>query len=222
MKTFFLALSLLLVLPAASPVAAEPPPHSQWEPEIHKFEVNDRQSPPRRGGVLFLGSSSIRLWTSLATDFPGLNVLNRGFGDSAIADSTYFAGRIVIPYRPRLIVFYAGDNDLANGRTPRNVLMDFAAFVKRVRKDLPNVRIAFISIKPSPARKALFAKAKSANRLVQDYAGQKEGLLYIDVFTPMLTPEGEVRGDLFVEDGLHLNAAGYGLWKQVIAPYLIK
>ena len=220
MKTIFLALSLLLVLPAAAPAAAEPPSHTQWEPEIHKFQESDRQNPPRRGGVVFVGSSSIRLWTTLAADFPGVNVLNRGFGGSALADSTYFAGRIIVPYRPRLIVFYAGDNDLDNGRSPRRVLMDFAAFVKRVRKDLPKVKIAFVSIKPSPARKALMATAKSTNRLIQDYTRHKEDLLYIDVVTPMLTPDGQPRAELFVEDGLHLNAAGYALWKQVIAPYL--
>lgn len=200
--------------------AAEPPSPSQWEPEIHKFQESDRQNPPRRGGVVFVGSSSIRLWTTLAADFPGVNVLNRGFGGSALADSTHFAGRIIVPYRPRLIVLYAGDNDLANGRSPRRVLMDFAAFVKRVRKDLPKAKIAFVSIKPSPARKALMAMAKSTNRLIQDYTRHKEDLLYIDIVTPMLTPDGQPRAELFVEDGLHLNAAGYALWKQVIAPYL--
>jgi lysophospholipase L1-like esterase len=119
-----------------------------------------------------------------------------------------------------MILLYAGDNDLASRRTPRQVRDDFAAFVSRVRKDLPSVRIAFIAIKPSLARAHLLEKMREANALVRDYAAGQRDVVFIDVFTPMMAGDGKVRGDLFVEDGLHLNRAGYELWKSVIAPAL--
>ena len=190
-----------------------------WEPAIKKFEESDRQHPPEKGGVLFVGSSSIRMWESLAEDFPDVKVLNRGFGGSEIADSTYYAGRIVVPYRPRMIVLYAGDNDLANGRSPDRVSDEFKEFVERVRKELPAVKIAFVSIKPSPARWSLVKQMKSANEKIRTYVGTQKGLLYIDVFTPMLR-DGEVRKELFGADGLHMNGAGYKLWTSVVRPYL--
>ncbi len=220
-----LALALAAALPApgaAAPGAAaqSATQFDQWEPEIRKFEEADRQSPPKPGAVVFVGSSSIRMWESLAEDFPSTYVLNRGFGGSAIADSTHFAGRVVTPYRPRLVVLYAGDNDLANGRTPDQVLADFEAFVARVRGDLPDVKIAFVSIKPSPARVALLEKAREANAKVEGFAKGQKGITYVDVFTPMLGKDGKPRGELFGPDGLHMNRTGYELWKTLIAPYL--
>jgi lysophospholipase L1-like esterase len=208
---------------ACATVAASaegPRSFEQWEPEIRAFEVADRERPPKPGGVVFVGSSSIRLWATLADDFPGVDVLNRGFGGSEIADSTHFAGRIVVPYRPREIVFYAGDNDLASGRTPADVLGDFDAFVRRVRRDLPRVGIDFVSIKPSPARVALLGKMREANALVRRYAARRRGVVYVDVFTPMLDAAGRPRPELFGEDGLHMNRTGYELWTRAIAPRL--
>lgn len=193
---------------------------SKWEGEIRKFEEADRKSPPPKGAVLFVGSSSIRLWESLDQDFPALKVVNRGFGGSDIADSTHFVGRIVTPYSPKLIVLYAGDNDLANGKSPEQVAEDFKAFVGRVRGDLPQVRIAFIAIKPSVARRQLMDKQKAANGMIKQYISGEKGLVYIDVFTPMLNRDGDPRPELFVSDGLHLNKEGYALWKSVTAPHL--
>lgn len=195
-------------------------PTDRWEPEVQTWEEEDRHNPPKAGAVLFVGSSSIRLWKTMAADFPGADVINRGFGGSEIADATDLAHRIIVPYRPRMVVLYAGDNDLANRRSPRQVRDDFAAFLARVRKDLPEVPIAFIAIKPSPARAHLLEKMREANALVRDFAAAQEGIAFIDVFTPMLTRDGRVRGELFVDDGLHLNRAGYDLWKSVIAPHL--
>lgn len=211
---------MLLLLSVSGPAAPAWVPTDRWEPEVQTWEEQDRLNPPKPGGVLFIGSSSIRLWHTLAEDFPGVDVINRGFGGSEIADSTELAQRIVVPYRPRMILLYAGDNDLANRRTPRQVRDDFSAFVTRVRKDLPDVRIAFIAIKPSLARAHLLDKMREANALVREDAASRRDVAFIDVFTPMMTPDGKVRGELFVEDGLHLNRAGYELWKAVIAPYL--
>ena len=193
-------------------------PENKWEPEIKKFEDSDRQNPPPKGAVLFVGSSSIRLWQSLGKDFPGTKVINRGFGGSEIADSTFFVDRIVIPYRPRMVVLYAGDNDLASGRTPQQVFEDYKAFVERVHRKLPNTRIAFISIKPSPARASLLQSMKDANGLIKAYATHSGRLVYIDVFTPMLGKDGSPRSELFGPDRLHMNSEGYRLWKLVVAP----
>lgn len=195
-------------------------PANKWEEAIRKFEEADRQSLPASDGVLFIGSSSIQMWKSLAEDFPQKKVINRGFGGSEISDSTYYVDRIVAPYRPRLIVFYAGDNDLASGKSPQSVFEDYREFVTRVKAKLPGVRIAFISIKPSLARAALIQKMRAANELIRSYAARDKHLAYIDVFTPMLGPDGQPRPELFGPDGLHMNRQGYNLWREVIAPYL--
>jgi len=214
------ALASLLLLGILRPAEAAWVPTDRWEPEVQTWEEEDLRNPPKPGAVLFVGSSSIRLWKTLADDFPGLDVINRGFGGSEIADATELAHRIIVPYRPRMIVLYAGDNDLANRRSPRQVRDDFAAFVARVLKDLPEVRIAFVAIKPSPARGHLLEKIREANNLVRDFAAAQAGIVFIDVFTPMMTGDGQVRGELFVEDRLHLNQAGYELWRSLIAPHL--
>ena len=220
------ALTFLKIIPlvAASAVwvyaQCSPAPAGKWEAEIKRFEEADRQHPPAKGAVLFIGSSSIALWKDLAQDFPSTRVLNRGFGGSEIADSTSYVGRIVAPYRPRMIVLYAGDNDLADGKTPQQVFEDYQAFVGRVRRDLPKARIAFISIKPSPARASLMQRMKAANEMIRDYASRHRGLVYIDVFTPMLGADGQPRRELFGQDGLHMNREGYSLWRALITPYI--
>ncbi|MBA2646706.1 MAG: hypothetical protein H0U81_07905 [Pyrinomonadaceae bacterium] len=214
-KSLFLTVAVIACVQAQQPAMT-----NKWEAEIKKFEEADRKSLPPKDAVLFVGSSSIRLWNSLGEDFPSVKIINRGFGGSDIEDSTYYAGRIVTPYRPRLIVLYAGDNDLANGKSPEQVFEDFRAFVGHVRRDLPQARIAFISIKPSPARRQLIEKQKATNGLIKNYISHEKGLSYIDVFTPMLGKDGAIRPELFVGDGLHLNKEGYALWKSVTAPHL--
>ncbi|MFA6029137.1 MAG: SGNH/GDSL hydrolase family protein [Elusimicrobiota bacterium] len=208
--------ALALVLAAAAPAPAPSP----FEPEIAAMEAADKAHPPEKGAVMFLGSSSIRLWTTLAEDFKGVPVVNRGFGGSQVADSTRFAERIVIPYRPSRIVFYAGDNDIASGRTPAQVLSDFKALVKKLRKALPGIRIAFVAIKPCPARWSFLAQVQEANALVAAYAKTAKGLEYFDVFTPMLGADGQPLPGLYAADGLHLSPEGYRLWTRVIAPRL--
>lgn len=193
---------------------------NKWEPEIAKFEEADRNSPPPKGAVLFIGSSSIRLWQNLAEDFPKAKVINRGFGGSELSDSVFYIDRIVVPYQPKTIVLYAGDNDLAAGKTPQQVFADYRLFVERVRQKLPQTKIAYISIKPSPARIALLDKAKEVNQQVRAYAAQYQRLAYIDVLTPMLNREGAPRPELFGPDKLHMNRAGYELWKSIVARYI--
>lgn len=193
-----------------------------WEADIARFVAEDAAAPPPRGAVLFVGSSSIRMWHTLAADFPGVPVINRGFGGSELRDSTWYADRIIAPYAPRLIVLYAGDNDLFSGRTPAQLLADFVAFVARVRRDLPAVPIAYISTKPSPARAHLLAVQRDANARIRAAIGQLDHAVFVDVFTPMLDSAGQPRAELFGEDQLHLNAAGYQVWQQALAPYVTR
>lgn len=226
--TYCLPVVLLALLAAcaSTPLAQPDPPQipeqvssADWEQDMQRFEALDAQAPPPRDAVLFIGSSSIRFWDTLAADFPGVPVVNRGFGGSEIRDSTWYADRIVMPYRPRKIVLYAGDNDLSSGRSPMRVQEDFHAFVERVRRDLPDVEIAYIANKPSPARAHLLDAQRHANALIASDAARLR-VEFIDVFTPMLDARGQPRTDLFVEDRLHLNRAGYELWREVVAPHV--
>ncbi|CAM5625446.1 SGNH/GDSL hydrolase family protein [Rhodanobacter lindaniclasticus] len=194
--------------------------HAQWNADITAFQAEDRAHPPAPGAVLFIGSSSIRFWTTLATDFPDVRTLNRGFGGSEIDDATFFADRIVAPYQPSAIVMYAGDNDLQDGDSPQHVLADFQAFVRKARALDPGVPIAFIAIKPSVARRALLSKIREANALVRAYAASQPGVTYLDVFTPMLGSDGQPQSRWFLADGLHMNRQGYVLWTGVVGAWL--
>ena len=194
----------------------------QFEPEIRALEAADRTNPPPKNAVLFIGSSSIRKWTTASAQFPEHKIINRGFGGSSLADSVAFADRILIPYHPKLILLYAGDNDIAGGQTPAEVLRAFQAFVAKVHKALPNTIIAFISIKPSPSREKFLEQDQEANGLIREFIGTDPRLIYLDVFTPMRTSDGHTRGELFVRDRLHLNEAGYELWAGIVGPVLDK
>jgi lysophospholipase L1-like esterase len=215
-----LAAVLLLVAPAALTCRGDDAPDfSRWEKDIAAFQRQDADALPPRDAVLFAGSSSIRLW-DLKKSFPDLDVINRGFGGSQIADSTHFAPRIILKARPRLIVFYAGDNDIAAGRTPEQASADFQDFAALAHKELPKTRIVFLSIKPSPARWGMVDKQRAANKLIEAYCKGNDYLTYLDVGTPMLGDDGKPREELFVKDGLHLNEKGYALWASLLKPCL--
>lgn len=186
------------------------------------FEKSDAENPPPKGAALFIGSSSIRLWKTLAQDFPDQAVINRGFGGSQMEDSVAFIDRIVVPYQPRKIFIYAGANDINAGKTPEQVLADFQAFVEQVQKKVRRVEILFISIAGNPARWQQVDEVRRANALVADYAKRKRRVEFIDVFTAMMGPDGLPQPDIFVDDRLHMNEKGYAIWREVIAPHLAK
>jgi lysophospholipase L1-like esterase len=191
-----------------------------WATDMARFAAEDAAMPPARHPVVFTGSSSVRLWETLASDFPGVPVLNRGFGGSELRDAVWYADEIAIRYDPARIVLYSGDNDIFTGRTPAQVLADFRAFVARVRRKLPDTPIAFIAIKPSPSRAHLLDLQRQANALVRAEAATMRDVDYIDVFTPMLGADGQPRPELFGDDRLHMNRAGYTLWRDIVAPFL--
>lgn len=213
--------SLLILVACAWTTSAVlgQPQKDPWESTIAEFERDYRENPPQPGGILFLGSSSIRLW-DLDKYFPDLPVLNRGFGGSQIGDSVRHAHRIVYPAAPSTLVFYAGDNDVAAGKGAHRVIYDYGSFVKHVHSRLPECRIIFIAIKPSLARWNLVETMREANRGIEKLTKTDPRLFFVDVDTPMIGEDGRPRPELFVDDGLHLSAEGYELWSSLLRPLL--
>jgi lysophospholipase L1-like esterase len=215
MVVFALTLACGLATDAREPA----PDPARFAAEIDAFAAWDRQNSPPPNAVLFVGSSSIRMWKT-ADSFPDVPVINRGFGGSVITDATHFAPRIVVKYRPSVIVFYAGDNDIASGMSPQQVFDDFRAFVALMHKELPKTQIIFLPVKPSLARWTLWPQMQEVNSQVAKLAQSDDLLDYVDTATPMLGPDGQPRLELFLDDGLHINEAGYAVWNKVLVPVL--
>jgi lysophospholipase L1-like esterase len=214
MPRFLLTMLGFLLAPA---LFAAP---EKWKDAIDKFTQADATNPPPRDGVVFVGSSSIVKWSTLQKDFPDVKAINRGFGGSELADSVFYADRIVIPYRPRTVVLYAGDNDLNAGKTPEQVFADFKAFTAKIHAALPTTRVVFIAIKPSPSRWKIKDKGEKANALIAAECAKDKRLRFVDVWQPMLDKKGEPRPELFVKDMLHMNEAGYAIWAPLVAQAL--
>jgi len=209
--------SLLLVLFAFVQQPADP--FAKWEKEIAAIEKRLKDAPPAKGGVVFVGSSSIRLW-DLTKSFPDRTAVNLGFGGSQIPDSTHFAPRLLLPYEPKTIVFYAGDNDLAANRTPKQLRDDFSAFAKVIHEKLPKTRIHFVAVKPSLKRWDIFDKQTEANALVKEFCAKDARLGFVNIVPVMLGPDGKPIEHLFVKDGLHLSPTGYELWTKAVTKAL--
>lgn len=217
------ALTLLAAILISAPIlAAEPAePTGKWASAMKQFAEMDEASPVAKGGVVFVGSSSIRKW-DLPMYFPNLPVLNRGFGGSQVADSLEHADLLVIKHAPRLVVMYAGDNDLAAKKTPERVSDDFAAFVKKVHAKLPETKIAYIAVKPSISRWKLVDQVRAANKLIIAQCEANPLLSFIDIDKPMIGADGLPRKELFANDGLHLSPAGYELWTELVMPHVVE
>jgi len=214
-----LAAILVLTRTTVGDEAPKPPAADRWEKDIKAFEDQDRKTPPQAGGNVFVGSSSVRMW-KLDASFPKHAVINRGFGGSQLGDSARYAERIVIPCQPRVVVVYAGDNDLNAGKTPEAVFADYRALRDKIHAALPETKIVFASIKPSPSRWKLHEKALEANRLIQEEIAQGKNQIFIDVWTPMLGEDGMPRPELFLKDNLHMNETGYEIWNKLVEPHL--
>ncbi|MEC9092152.1 MAG: GDSL-type esterase/lipase family protein [Planctomycetota bacterium] len=212
-------LSLIVLVVHQGLLGQEKKPSEKWEKSIQGFEALDQKNPPQQDSVLFLGSSSIRMW-KLTKWFPQKPYLNRGFGGSEISDSIYFFDRIVKVYRPRTIVFYAGDNDIAKGKSAQKVFEDFKTFSLKVEKSLPETKIVFVAIKPSLKRWQLVNSMREANNMIARFASGKDKIVFADVDKPMIGKDGLPKEDLFLRDGLHMNEDGYQVWYDVIHPLL--
>lgn len=217
---FFYALTFLFFIPFAKAQTENYDRRNLWQKEIDAFAEIDRRQTPPENAVLFVGSSSIRGWRTLREDFPNLKFINRGFGGSQIIDSVYFADKIILPYKPLKIVFYAGDNDIAAGKTPEMVLADFKSLVSVIQKSLPKTEILFVSIKPSIARLNIWDASKRANELIKNEIKTMRKVKFVDVAAPMLNAKGEPLPDTFLADKLHMNDKGYRIWRETLAPFL--
>lgn len=189
---------------------------TKWATELAAFAAADAASPPQPGGMLFVGSSSFRLWTNLASALPERRVINRGFGGSQMHELLALTDRLVWPYAAKEIFVYEGDNDLAHHKEPKEILSEFRTFARQVHRRQPQSTIYFVAIKPSPKRVQLLAKVAEANRLIAEHCGTRPWLRFIDVATPMLDANGQPRKELFVADDLHLNGTGYALWQKLL------
>ena len=194
-----------------------------WKFQVAEFEKADRINPPNQGIIVFTGSSSIRFWHTLENDMKPLAVINRGFGGSQIAHVNQYASEIILPYRPRAVVLYAGDNDLSWpwSKTPEQVFSDFKQLVEIIHAQLPETWIYYISMKPSPLRWNNWEKLRTTNGLIEGYCQTQERVQFIDVDAAMLDSHGKPRAELFRWDGLHMNSKGYAIWTSIIKPVLL-
>jgi lysophospholipase L1-like esterase len=224
----FWFLSLALIVIPCFALAVEPAKLSaqaaaanKWEKTIAEFEAKDKESPPPKDAVLFVGSSTIRLWDT-AKSFPYFATINRGFGGSQMSDAAHFAKRLINVYRPRLVVLYEGDNDLGAKKTPQQVAADFDSLLATVRADLPKTPIIVIGIKPSPKRWALIDQQRATNKLLAERCEKDGRATFLSVEKPMLGADGQPQASLFREDNLHLSDEGYILWNSLLAPIVQK
>ncbi|WP_420149745.1 SGNH/GDSL hydrolase family protein [Spirosoma sp.] len=187
-----------------------------YEAEVRQLEDKLATMPPVIDRVVFYGSSSIRLWTTLTQDFPQINTVNLGFGGSTLAACAWFFERLLIPAAPKSIVLYAGDNDLGDGRHPEEVYLFFCAFANKMDKYLPDVPVSFLSIKTSPARWEIADQIRRTNELVKKEIEQRVNYQYVNMTTPLLNNDGLPRREFYEKDGLHLNPAGYQAWQKAL------
>jgi lysophospholipase L1-like esterase len=192
---------------------------ARYTKEIDKFAEHDLNAKPAAGGVLFVGSSSIRMWNVQAA-FPGLPTINRGFGGSQLSDAVYYTDRVIWPYAPSTIVIYSGDNDINAGKSAERVANDYAALVKRIREKLPEARIVYLSIKPSPARWKHLETQRDANRRIESLTQQDKRSKFVDLGPSLLDEQGMPKDVYFLRDRLHLSFLGYHQWNEVLRPIL--
>jgi lysophospholipase L1-like esterase len=197
--------------------APDPDP-GRFEDAIETFINWDNKNSFPEDAILFVGSSSMRLW-STALAFPDKPVINRGFGGSELSDVIYYFDQVIKPYSPRKILLYAGDNDVGNGKSAVQVFEDYKELVALLRANLPGSELIFISIKPSKFRWDKWPIMVDANRMVRNYAAKHPDLDYADLAAPLLDDDGMPK-DVFADDGLHLNEQGYLLWQEALAPFL--
>lgn len=216
MKTTLL-LFWAMVLPA---FAAELPPESRFEQQVRLYEKADHASPPPHGAILLAGDSQFFRWKTYQQDLPGYTLVNRGIDSFQTSDLIQFTDRLVLPHQPRLIVLHVGGNDIHNGKSPERLLADFKTFVTQVRTVLPHVPIYFSSITPGPGRWDEAPQRKAANRMIAEYIATQPDLKFIDLWEAMLTSDGKPREDLWVEDRVHPNHAGYLIRVRIMRPLL--
>lgn len=213
-----LFLSLLLTTAARATPADSA---DRFEKVLSYYEALDRMYPTAPGGIVFTGSSSIHIWSSIETDFPKMGAINRGMGGSYVSDVIEHYDRLIARYQPRQVVFYSGTNDLASGKSSEQVLKDFATLFDKIHADFPRARVSFITIAPNPLRWALVNQFRYINSTIESWTATRPWLDMINVFDAMLGSDGKPMPEIFLSDQLHMNAKGYAIWKDVVAPHLL-
>ncbi|MBS1734115.1 MAG: G-D-S-L family lipolytic protein [Bacteroidetes bacterium] len=219
MKRIFIILFFaFLVMPVAKA--------QQWPffDEVQAYRKQDSISAPPRDAILFIGSSSFRLWKNMQDDFPGYAIINRGLGGSSLPDIIHYADEMIFAYKPKQIIIYCGDNDLAASDTvtAETVVKRFSELFELIRNRMSDIPIVYVSIKPSPSREKLLPAMMLANKMIKDFLKTKPHTAFADVFSEMMSSDGKIRTDIFLEDKLHMNAKGYAIWIKTITPYLLK
>lgn len=216
MKKIFLIIGLFLTFGAALATAQTYDRANLWQKEIDQFIDTDRRQTPPVNPVLFVGSSSFRMWQSVRKDFPGVNIVNRGFGGSHFEDVIHYAPFVVEPYKPKMVIIYAGDNDITAGKTVEKVFADYKTLVGIIKRSAPSAKIVFLSIKPSPSRREFWGKFQQLNALVKAETFKDKRLGYVSIWEQMLTANGEPREELYLPDRLHMKPAGYAIWREAL------
>jgi lysophospholipase L1-like esterase len=214
-----LAVGVAVALPAAAQAPAVPPA-GRFEQPVQEYEAADRAQPAPRGAILFAGDSQFYRWKTIHEDLPGYTLVNRGIDGFQFADLLRYFDRLVLPYKPRLIVLHVGGNDVHNGKPPPRVLEDFQSFVARVRARLPGTHVVYSSITPGPGRWVEAPQRRETNRLIRDYVATQPDLEFVDLWDAMLTADGKPREDIWVEDRVHPNHAGYQIRVKLTRPFL--
>ncbi|GGK82125.1 GDSL-type esterase/lipase family protein [Rufibacter glacialis] len=220
-KILFFLLFLLIGSLSASAQAQTAP--AFWS-NIQAFKKQDSVQAPPANPIVFVGSSSFTRWKDIHASFPGYPIVNRGFGGSTLVDVIRYTYEIILPYQPKQVVIYCGENDLASGDsiTAEEAVPRFMTLFGMIRTNLPNARISFVSIKPSPSRAHIQGKVKEANQDIKRFLKKQKNTDYIDVYAPMLDAQGNMREELYVGDRLHMKPEGYSIWQGIISPYLVK
>lgn len=213
--------SIVMALAMAVHTESHENEESRWEATIQRFEEADKTNPPPKNAILFVGSSSIVFWRTLAEDMAPLPVINRGFGGSQMFELNQFRDRIVVPYEPRAVLVYEGDNDVASGKSPDEILAEYRDFVGHLQEKLPDADVFFIAVKPSVLRAHMWPTMVEVNERLQALADEHEHVQFLDTSSPLLTDEGKPDPDVLVADNLHMNAIGYARWTAVVKPVLV-
>ena len=221
MKIFLKYFILLFFVTAFINVNAQQPPF--WD-DVHAFRKQDSIGKPPANQILFIGSSSFTMWKDVQNYFPGHPIINRAFGGSSLPDVILYANDIILPYQPKQIFIYCGENDLAASDTitPTIVFNRFQQLFFLIRSWLPAVPVVYISMKPSPSRQHLMSKMSATNTMIKKFLKKKKRTSFVDVYHKMLDTDGMPLKDIFLEDQLHMNAKGYAIWQKAIEPYLLK
>lgn len=220
MKLFLRVFSLCFFVCITTNLLAQEHPFSK---EIEKYQQQDKNKMPQKGEILFVGSSSFRMWDSIQNYFPDFRIINRGFGGSSLKDVIYYSDDIIFPYQPKQVVIYCGENDLTEANVDASVVSDrFKILFEMIRKHYPGIPIVFVSIKPSPSRKKFRESSEAANAAIRYFLSQQNNTFFVDVYSLMLDSHGNPKPEIFKSDSLHMNSKGYQIWKKAITPHLIK